>query len=165
MYRLSSRNNQLRFKTSWKWYTVSKGSMDYVSKSIKTHRKITTCNWSDLETLGFWPQHLSRHSRHYSESHRMLMCKTLPNSLVAFYGTRYQARIIIFLIYGEHLCCVIWSRVTCLWSSVGSCPYYITLCGGRYVDAIQLVFHVLQLLQITSKMRFQQNSDKRFLLI
>ena len=54
---LSLRNNRLKFKTARKKITdcFRRIYRIYV-KVMKKNRKITTCNWLDLETLGLWPR-------------------------------------------------------------------------------------------------------------
>ena len=52
--RLSLRNNRLKFTTSGKLSIALEESYEIYLKLVKENWKLT-CNWLDLETLGFWP--------------------------------------------------------------------------------------------------------------
>jgi hypothetical protein len=52
MNRLDLRNNRLKFRTSGKQPIFFEESIQYISNRRK-NRKMSTCNWLDLETLGF----------------------------------------------------------------------------------------------------------------
>ena len=54
MNRLSLRNNRLKFRDIRRITDHFRGICRIYLKSVKKNQKITTCNWLDLETLGFW---------------------------------------------------------------------------------------------------------------
>ena len=51
--RLSMKKNMWKFKTSEKLLIIVEEFAKYASNQVKKTEKITTCNWLDLETLGF----------------------------------------------------------------------------------------------------------------
>ena len=55
MNQLSLRNNRLKFKASWKLPIIVEESIEHPSNWVRKNWKLTTYNWLDLETLGFWP--------------------------------------------------------------------------------------------------------------
>ena len=55
MNRLSLRNNQLKFKTAWKITKRFRGIYRIHPKLIKENRRMSTCNWLDLQILGSQP--------------------------------------------------------------------------------------------------------------
>jgi len=57
MYRLSLRNNRLKFKTAGKLPIISEEFIEYtpISSNIGKTEDVSTCNWLDLQTLGSQP--------------------------------------------------------------------------------------------------------------
>ena len=55
MNRLSWGNNRWKFKTAGKLPTILKGFIEYTPNFIKENRRMSTCNWLHLQTLGCQP--------------------------------------------------------------------------------------------------------------
>ena len=70
MNRLSSRNNQLKFKTSGGIMILLDESREYTSIGWKQHRKMSTCNRLDSESLGSWPTTMPKNFPGTAASHK-----------------------------------------------------------------------------------------------